>query len=134
MNSKFPRFVFFLLLPLLFSCYHENKPEVEVPERLLSESEMVAVLTDVRLAEGALIYRKTRRIEQEEFRESAYKHIFANYGMTAKILNQNINYYNNDPEKMELIYEQVLAKLSRMDSEIQEDNDKTDTLTNESAH
>lgn len=124
------RIAFLFLLPLFFSCYHENKPEVKVPEQLLSESEMVSILTDVQLVEAANIYRRTRRIEQGGFRESAYQHVFTNYGITAKVLNQNIDYYNNDPEKMELIYEQVLAKLSRMEGELNTEKEASDSTGN----
>lgn len=119
---------FFLLLPLLFSCYHENQVERIVPEKLLSEAEMVSILTDIQIAEGAFIYRKTLSIEQEGFRESAYKQIFTTYGITAEILNENINYYNDDPEQMELIYEQILAKLSRMEGELNENAHQSDTV------
>jgi len=123
-----PRIFFILLLPMFFSCYHENQAEVIVPEHLLSEDEMVLIITDVQLVEGALVYRRTRRIEQQDFRESAYEQVFSNYGITAKILNENINYYNNDPENMELIYEQVLAKLSRMEGELTEEESETDSI------
>jgi len=116
-----------LLLPFFFSCYHENQSEVNFPEHLLSEDEMVAIITDVQLVEGALVYRRSRRIEQQGFRKSAYKQMFSTYGITAKILNENINYYNSDPATMELIYDQVLAKLSRMEGELTEEESKPDT-------
>jgi hypothetical protein len=120
--------LFILLLPVFFSCYHENQPEVTVPEQLLSEDEMVLIITDIQLAEGALTYRRTRRVEQQGFRESAYKKIFSNYGITAKILNENVNYYNSDPERMELIYEKVLANLSRMEGELTEGESMADSI------
>lgn len=125
------RVLFILLLPLLFSCYHENQVKVEVPEHLLSESDMVSIITDIQLTEGALTYRRTRRIEQQGFRKSAYKQIFSTYGISAKILNENFNYYNNDPEKMELIYEQVLAKLSRMEGELKKEKSQANTVKDE---
>jgi len=127
MTSKIRTISFLLLLPLLFSCYHVNKLEIVAPDHLLSEDEMVSILTDVQIAEAALIYRRTHRIEQQGFREAAYQKIFSNYGITAKILNENINYYNNDPEKMEVIYEKVLAKLSRMQGEIEEEASHADS-------
>jgi len=121
-------FFFILLLPVFFSCYHENQPELTVPEQLLSEDEMVLIITDIQLAEGALTYRRTRRVEQQGFRESAYKKIFSNYGITAKILNENVNYYNSNPERMELIYEKVLANLSRMEGELTEGESIADSI------
>lgn len=124
MSSKI---LFVLLIPFLYSCYHVNQPEIKVPEHLLNEEEMVTIITDVQLVEGALSYRRTLRVEQKDFRKSAYQQLFSTYGITAKILNENISYYNNEPEKMELIYEQVLAKLSRIQSELTENESKTDS-------
>ena len=124
----FYRFLFLLIISSLFSCYHENQAEFKAPEHLLSEQEMVDVLTDVQLAEGAITYQRILRIEQQNFRESAYNQIFLTYGITAKILNENINYYNNNPKQMELIYEQVLAKLSRIQGELREEATQTDTV------
>lgn len=124
MSSKI---LFVLLIPFLFSCYHVNQPEIQVPEHLLNEEEMVSIITDVQLVEGALTYRRTLRIEQKDFRESAYQQLFSTYGITAKILNENIRYYNNEPQKMELIYDQVLAKLSRIQSELTKNESETDS-------
>lgn len=121
------KILFVLFIPFLFSCYHVNQPETEVPALLLNEEEMVSILTDVQLIEGALSYRRTLRIEQKDFRKSAYQQLFSTYGISAKILNENIRYYNNEPEKMEQIYEQVLAKLSRTQSELTKNESKTDS-------
>ncbi len=118
------RLLFGLLLPLLFSCYHENKPTAVPPEKLLSEQEMIDILTDVQLIEGALTYRRTHRIEQKDFREHAYDQVFTKYGITAHILNENLNYYSTNPGNMEMIYEKVLAKLSRMQGELNEKEKK----------
>jgi len=123
-----PRILFILLLPMLFSCYHENQATIEVPDHLLSEEEMIDVITDVQLADGAITYRRTRRIEQKNFRKSAYEQIFSTYGINAKILNENLNYYNSNPKQMELIYEKVLAKLSRIEGEIKDEAKKADTI------
>lgn len=126
MTSKI---LFVLLIPLLYSCYHVNQPAANVPDHLLNEEEMASIITDVQLVEGALSYRRTLRIEQKDFRESAYQQLFSTYGITARVLNDNIRYYNNEPEKMELIYEQVLAKLSRIQSELTDTESKTDSTS-----
>ncbi len=123
-----PRILFILLLPMLFSCYHENQVTIEIPDHLLSEEEMVDIITDVQLVDGAITYRRSRRIEQKDFRKFAYEQIFTTYGINAKVLNENLNYYNNNPKQMELIYENVLAKLSRIEGEIKEEANKADTL------
>lgn len=115
------RFIFILVLPFFFSCYHENQPEATVPQHLINKDELVQILVDIQLAEGALSYRRARRIEQQDFRKSVYQKIFSVHGINAKILNENINYYNSEPENMELIYEAVLAKLSRMEGELNEE-------------
>lgn len=119
----------FLIIILLHSCYHENKAVVEEPKPLLTEEEMVIILTDIQLAEGALAYNRVHRIEyKEEYKDSIFKLIFDQHNINNKILVKNMNYYNANPEVMGEIYEQVLANLSKLQSEIEIENKKLDTL------
>jgi len=54
-----------------------------------------------------------------EYKDSVYTQIFRHYGITVTIFKENVNYYNSYPEIMEDIYEEVLANLSRMQSEVE---------------
>lgn len=113
----FRNFFYFLVVVFLFSCYHENREEVQAPEHLLTKEEMVDIITDIQITEGALTYRRTKRLELKYIREAMYRKVFEEHGITPTILHENYDYYNSDPKEMEDIYESVLAKLSRMQSE-----------------
>jgi hypothetical protein len=105
---------------LFSSCYHENKKQVIIPEILLSEDELVTVLTDLQLAEGVINLQRLQKVSiKKEFKDSVYMLVFENYGITLEDLTSNLNYYNNDPQHMELLYEKVLSNLSKLKSEVE---------------
>lgn len=111
---------FVLIAFLFFSCYHENQKEIVVPEKLLSEDELVEVLTDLQLAEGLITYQRLQKISvKKDFKDSVYNLVFENYGLTIPELTSNLNYYNNDPQNMEILYEKVLSNLSKLQSEVE---------------
>jgi hypothetical protein len=125
----------FLILPFLFSCYHENKVEVKKPGHFLEREEMVEILTDIQIAEGIISHNRSQRKKTNtEFKDSLYQRLFDQYHISAETLKENIAYYNVDPSVMERIYEDVLANLSKVQSEILMDTIaqkeiSTDTLT-----
>lgn len=112
-------FFFILFFPLLFSCYHENKVEVNKPDHFLERKEMVDILTDIQIAEGIITNNRTQRKKiSSGFKDSIYQRVFDHYNISAEVLKENIAYYNADPSVMEDIYEDVLADLSKIQSEI----------------
>jgi hypothetical protein len=126
-----------LILPvtiffLFTSCYHENKPETAKPEHLLSRKEMVQVITDLQIAEGAISYHRMNKTLTDEMSTRYYQMIFDEYHITHRILKDNLRYYNASPEKMEKIMEDVLANLSKLQAEVMAMKDPVnDTLSGE---
>ncbi len=109
----------FIVLFLL-GCYHENKVNPDKPETFLSYDKMTEILTDIQLAEGIIVHNRSVRTNMNnEYKDSVYTQIFRHYGITVTIFKENVNYYNSYPEIMEDIYEEVLANLSRMQSEVE---------------
>ncbi len=126
MMTKLFSFIFIALL--LSSCYTENKPEVKPPEKLLSEDIIIDILTDIQLAEGIIVNRRSSKTTvPKSFKDSIYQVIFDHYQITARELNENLDYYNNDPEQMEEIYEEVLSRLSQKETEIRIANQPVDS-------
>ncbi len=109
--------VIFSLLLCLVSCYNVNEREVVVPDKLLSKSEMVSVLTDVQLVEAGLSINENRRLEME-LKPEYYRLVLDTHNITLKQLKENINYYQSTPKVMEDIYDEVLANLSKLQSEV----------------
>lgn len=109
-----------LISLLLSSCYHENKQEVVVPDKLLSEDELVLIMTDLQLAEGVITYNRLQKLSRNnDFKDSVYNLVFKNYEISLEELAENFNYYNTDPQNMELLYERVLSNLSKLQSEVE---------------
>lgn len=109
-----------LISLLLSSCYHENKQEVVVPDNLLSEDELVLIMTDLQLAEGVITYSRLQKLSRNnDFKDSIYNLVFKNYEISLEELADNFNYYNSDPQNMELLYEKVLSNLSKLQSEVE---------------
>lgn len=109
-----------LIALLFYSCYHENQKEVVVPDKLLSEDELVTILTDLQLAEGLISYQRLQKVNvKKDYKDSVYNLVFENYEISIQDLTSNLDYYNNDPQNMELLYEKVLSNLSKLQSEVE---------------
>lgn len=117
-----------LLLPLvLLGCYHENVSTPEIPEKLFTKEQMISILTDVHLVEGALNFHRVNRMEYKDYKSAYYSKILEEHQITAVQLKENIDYYNSDPELMEDIYEAVLSNLVRLETESKMAQQKADT-------
>ena len=103
---------------LLFSCYHENHPEVEAPDHFIPRDDMVNILTDIYVTEGILAYQRMNKNLTEEISAHYYKVVFEEHQINHLILKENLRYYNSKPEVMEEILEDVLANLSRLQAKI----------------
>lgn len=109
--------IFIVITIFLSSCYHVNKSEIIVPDILISESQMVEILTEVQVAEAGFNISKNRN-KGKKLKPEYYNRIIQEYGITMIQLRENIDYYQNYPKVMEDIYEQVLANLSRYQSDV----------------
>jgi hypothetical protein len=111
--------VLLLFVLLITGCYNENKPDTGVPERLLPEDTMVMVLTEIHLAEGAINIRYLNYANNLKDRRRFYAYIYDKFNLTPKILKENLDYYNSNPPKMVKIYENVLARLTEIQGNLE---------------
>ena len=115
---------FSLLFVLVTACGNKNKSFM--PERLLTEQEMIDVLTDVQIIEADINYQKNQERDQNEedsvkivpkdyFKMSReyYDQLFAHYGLTDSIFMQNMRYYTEQPEMLERIMDSVVQRLTK---------------------
>lgn len=96
-----------------------------MPERVLSEREMIDIMTDVQIIEADINYRKTQEREADntpkDFRQltqSYYDQLFEHYGITDSIFSQNMRYYTERPALLEKIMDSVFQRLTRLQSEL----------------
>ena len=113
--------LFFLLVT---ACGRKEKSFM--PERLLTEQEMIDVLTDVQIIEADINYQKSKERDQKEedsveivpkdylkLSREYYDQFFEHYGITDSILVQNIQYYSSQPEVLERIMDSVMQRLDK---------------------
>ncbi len=123
-----------MLLSLLFvlatACGRRDKGFM--PERLLSEQEMIAIMTDVQIIEADINYQKTQEHEQKpddtikivpkdyvRMSRDYYDQLFEHYGITDSIFVQNMKYYTERPEVLGRIMDSVMQRLTKEQSEPQ---------------
>ena len=117
-----------LLIPLLFvlvvACGRKDKGFR--PERLLTEHEMIEVMTDVQIIEADINYQKSEERDQDKqdsvkiapkdyakMTREYYDQLFAHYGITDSIFTQNMRYYTERPEVLERIMDSVTNRLAK---------------------
>ena len=113
-----------MLFVLVAAC--GNKNESFMPERLLTEQEMIDVLTDVQIIEADINYQKSDGRNQYEvdsvktapkdyakITREYYDQLFAHYGITDSIFTQNIRYYTERPVVLERIMDSVKNRLAK---------------------
>lgn len=126
-NWKMKRFSLIILLFVLVTACGGHKDKGFMPERLLTEQEMIDLMTDVQIIEGDITYQKTRerelsdsiKIEPKDYvklSEEYYDQLFEHYGITDSIFKQNIRYYTEQPVLLEKIMDSVVQRLTKEQS------------------
>lgn len=119
--------LFSLLFVLATACGRKDKGFM--PERLLSEQEMITILTDVQIIEADINYQKSQEHDQEsndsikiipkdyvKMSRNYYAQLFEHHGITDSIFNQNMRYYTRRPAELEKIMDSVTQRLTREQS------------------
>ena len=100
-----------------------------MPERLLNEQEMIAIMTDVQIIEADINYQKSQESEQRpddtiktipkdyvKISRDYYSQLFEHYGITDSIFEQNLRYYTERPAVLEKIMDSVVQRLTKEQS------------------
>lgn len=120
--------IWLILILIAFCMLPGCKTETQgKPDPLLTKDEMIEITTDIQLVEAALSYRRNLGLDFRNTREEYYALLFEKHHITAKIYEDNLNYYNRNPQIMEDIYEAVLQNLELFSS----DDQANDTLKTE---
>jgi len=101
----------FILCLILLSCGNQQK---ETPQDILSENSFINLLKDIHLAEAKFELHKTKGMENAK-NELAYNYssIYKKYEITLDDFDKTLDYYAQNPEKLEKIYTSVLEQLTK---------------------
>ncbi len=105
------------VLVTLNSCYNVNESVTQVPDNLISKEKLTQILTDIQVVEAGFIVSENRN-GVRDLKPQYYTAVLESHNITLVDLRQNVNYYQSSPKVMEEIYEDVLAKLSKMQSDV----------------
>lgn len=109
------KFIILSLLAFLFlSSCKEDKTEARTPSVLLSQQQMVEVMTDVQILEQAINYRRGKNITTVNLKSKGFDAVFSHHGITDSIFLENIDYYNSNPLLMKNILDSVHANFKRI--------------------
>lgn len=95
-------------IALLTACNHREK--VKKPEVLLTEQQMIDVMTDSYLLEAKLNQKKSAGEDVSSLQRAYYDRMFDHYGITDSIFEANIYYYTHELQVMERIMDSVLNR------------------------
>ena len=108
-----------ILIALVFSiisCNNNDKPD-----DLISKNEMIEIMSDINLAEGAL---KIYKIYPDSIRKYApvyYETVYKKHNITEKQFKNSYNYYFEDPEELGKMMDKVSEELSKKEIGIEND-------------
>ena len=117
-----------VLLSLLFvlatACGRKDKSFM--PERLLSEKEMIDIMTDVQIIEADINFQKSQEPGHDiddtikvvpknyvKMSREYYAQLFEHYDITDSIFSQNLRYYTERPAVLEKIMDSVVQRVTK---------------------
>lgn len=113
MNLRFH----YIIIALFVSACASKKESP--PKDLISENEMINLLVDIRLLEGAYSV-KYREIDTSDFKiGSYYKKLFSEHGLTSEQFASSYTYYSKQDGKMPELENKVIEKLSETQARLE---------------
>ena len=108
--------------------------EVKIPSDLIDSHTFIGIMIDVQLSEGITTQKSYVRNNPatEKATTDPYASIFMKHGVNAEEFKRTYDFYSHNPKKMEVIYEQVLDSLNKLDVEIKQKYTQDERAQNDS--
>ncbi|MCD4746132.1 MAG: DUF4296 domain-containing protein [Bacteroidales bacterium] len=110
--------IIILLLVTQLSCNNISNHQKPTPENLISRNEMVDIFVDIQLVEAILTQKQKKTPDIKFHTNNYYKSIFEKHNITQKDFEENLQYYQQNIEKLDEIFADVITHLSMKQSEI----------------
>jgi hypothetical protein len=117
MRIRFKKYLIlnFVVLIILFSGGCGNKQQQGGD--IIEKAKMINILTDINLVEASLRSNQPRSAADSLRTIAFYNEIFKKYNTNRVQFDNSIRFYSKNPEVLGKIYDEVIARLSRMQSE-----------------
>ncbi len=103
-----------LIVFSLFSC----KNNKETPDYVIPFDDMVDIIVEIHITDGLLTSNKIRKQLAIQDSTNFYNTIFENHNYTREDFDTSLYYYSKNINQYDLIYDEVLNKLSEIQSNI----------------
>ena len=104
-----------------------EKPDTPIPKGVLSIEKMTEIMVDVQLIEAGIVIRKYNKTQRKEQIMDYYRSLYLKHNTDKQTFENSLKFYTDNPDKLELIYDRILEKLSKLEAEVE--NEKVDTST-----
>lgn len=118
------RWFVLLVICLGMACQHP-KERVKKTE-IIPKENLVPVLAEIHLADALLQMSEVRQNYPGRDSISNYQDILKKHGYTKEMFDRTIEFYENDPDELNDLYEEVVSELTQLQSEI---NQRTRQIT-----
>ncbi|MFW6020183.1 MAG: DUF4296 domain-containing protein [Bacteroidales bacterium] len=116
------KLIFFILIGIAaFSACSpsSDRPEkVKTPDEIIDHEKMVDILVDYHLSENTIKYYRRYGIKPQQFSEKIYSTVLEKHNITHAEFQRSMEYYTKDTQRMQIVYSDVMEKLSSLQSEI----------------
>jgi hypothetical protein len=105
-------FFFLIILIFLFGSCDTGVIRVKKPKNLISQDEIAEVLADIHIAEASI---QLENSEDDSIRQTYinyYNAVFEKHNISREAFTASMDYYFKNPEKLEIIYDNVTEILS----------------------
>ncbi|MCK4661745.1 MAG: DUF4296 domain-containing protein [Bacteroidales bacterium] len=106
-----------IFIVILFSGCGQNRIR-NIPEDIIPRDSMISLMVDIHLADGILSVKKFNSHKHKYQIESYYAYILQKHSYTREQYDSSVVFYSNYPEEYDIMYEEVLTELSKMEGEI----------------
>lgn len=114
--------LFVAFAAILITACGTPKARQAKPKVLISQNTLTQVLTDVHLVEAAMNMRRNNGQEFENQKNAIFDSVFVHYSITPQILEENLLYYNQQPQIMEKVYQDVIDSLMSLQKNLRLDD------------
>lgn len=111
--TKTGLFIIIVIFFMVGCSDHNSNKECVIPP-----DQMVDILVDIHVADGTMAIKKFNVKKHVYQIEGYYQHIYDKHGYSRVLIDSAIGYYTQHPHEYDKIYDEVLEKLSKIESSL----------------